>query len=103
LYSDPKTLKTTNPILYADCEGTRGDEIPIMGDADGSDAHWPRSFRPIPIEWGEKQPDDTTIKSRQHMIRTLFPRVLYIFSDVVVYVLFNDRQEYLFPSFNVAI
>jgi hypothetical protein len=92
LFPDPKTLKTANPILYADCEGTRGSETPVTGDEDDSGIHWPSSFRPIEILWGEKQENGEEVKSRYHMVRTLFPRVLYIFSDVVVYVLSNKRR-----------
>jgi hypothetical protein len=80
-----------------------GDEAPVMEDAGRPGVDWPRSFRPTRIMWGESGQDGTITKSRQYMTMTLYPRVLYIFSDVVVYVLKNKRQEYLLTRFNIKI
>jgi hypothetical protein len=86
LYADPDTFlsdNTNNPILYADCEGLRGDNK----GPDGKD-HLLSLHK---IEWDKKTGTGEPMK-RKDVVETLFPRILYAFSDVVVYVGFNKRQ-----------
>ncbi|CAO2647539.1 Nn.00g084610.m01.CDS01 [Neocucurbitaria sp. VM-36] len=62
LYSDPSTYVSEYPMLFADCEGLEGGE-------------------------------NTPIKKskRQHAVTELYPRLLYTFSDVIVFVLRNPK------------
>lgn len=62
LYADPKTYNTQTPVLYADCEG---------------------------LNSGWAVTSET--KKRDDAVMRLYPRVLYTFSDVVVFVLRNPR------------
>ena len=105
LYADPSTLSTNEssncPMLYADCEGLHGgqqdpiavkfgsNELNSEGDTerlhkkirpflDGVDG-----FKPQQITWSN--PD------RKDVVEGLYPRLLYSFSDVVVFVLANPR------------
>ncbi|SPN97426.1 uncharacterized protein DNG_00940 [Cephalotrichum gorgonifer] len=82
LYSDPNTLGTENPTFYADCEGLMGTE-PV---ASQFQTNWSRGHRKYLIEtkYGEHMDRATAVKS-------LYPRFLYIFSDVICYVTRNHR------------
>ncbi|KAL7755626.1 hypothetical protein ACKLNR_014153 [Fusarium oxysporum f. sp. zingiberi] len=95
LYADPETFLTDRPMLYVDCEGMDGDEIPAgmryKQDSNGVDFEYAQSFTHIntqKIQWGEKMEDRNQL-TRKYVTKTLFPRILYIFSDVVVYIPFN--------------
>ena len=102
LYSDPKTAMSNNPILYADCEGLEGGEREPLG------ARLKRKDRPSRIgrigSFEEKVQKirhtsereitwaDTNVKrGREFAVTHLYPRLLYTFSDVVVFVLKNPR------------
>ncbi|KAI0974552.1 hypothetical protein F4678DRAFT_458515 [Xylaria arbuscula] len=105
LYADPRTLSAKSgksPMLYADCEGLKGGEQdpiavrfcakdrdpesdterlnkkirPFLEGVDG--------FTPKQITWAENE--------RQVVVESLYPRLLYSFSDVVVFVLDNGRK-----------
>jgi len=94
LFADPLTRNTARPYLYADCEGMDGNtKIPVavravsrvrklgmLGELKN------QRFRKIRLKWpsGEQ-------KTRQWMVKQFFPRVLFTFSDVVVYVTKNFR------------
>lgn len=100
LYADPSTFLTDNPILYVDSEGLGGgarptelhrDQISTIKDDEDSDAaQGPVRFNPLKIHWPEKTDRGTSL-SRKDVVRTLFPRLLYIFSNVVVYVVHNRK------------
>ncbi len=103
LYYDPETFLATNPILYADCEGLEGGERePIASrakrkdktgieDADagrrrGSFQKKRRRYR-RELTWATTPERQT----REFAVTNLYPRLLYTFSDVNVYVLKNPR------------
>lgn len=102
LYSDPRTYATEYPILYADCEGlTRETSSPSVRSLSQEDSaktsNAPESHRrrlmtkrlrivPRNIEWA-----DANTSRRQYAVTELYPRLLYTFSDVVVFV-FRDLK-----------
>lgn len=109
LYSDPETFLTDHPMLYADCEGLEGGERePIASKAkhkdksnveDGnSSSRRTGSFQKKlrkkhhssqrEIRWANT-PERRT---REFAVTNLYPRLLYTFSDVVVFVLKNPRS-----------
>ncbi|PSK54732.1 hypothetical protein B9Z65_3821 [Elsinoe australis] len=96
LYADPRTHSSTLPILLADCEGFEGGErLPL-----GAMARWRMekqsghgepavggSAASYNIEWAKTE--DT--RQREFAVMNLYPRILYTFSDVVVFVLRNPK------------
>ncbi len=108
LYSDPKTYSGEHPMLYADCEGLEGGEnVPMAAQyrtgsftvsrEKGKD-HVREHLRRRKvtntlycthreITWANS-PD--TLK-RQYAVTELYPRLLYTFSDVIVFVLRNPK------------
>jgi len=94
LYADPHTHTQPLPILYADCEGFEGGErLPIgamerrRGGNDTQNTRSDMSSTSRVIEWANT--DDT--KQREFAVANLYPRLLYTFSDVVVFVLRNPK------------
>ena len=107
LYSDPSTYAAEFPMLYADCEGLEGGEntpmavqylnAPSIGLKEkGKEHHTHRKRRKVSkrlhctqrdIKWANS-PD--TLK-RQYAVTELYPRLLYTFSDVIVFVLRNPK------------
>ena len=108
LYADPHTISTDTPVLYADCEGLEGGESAPKAEAFKSQERSlsPRDLRsdvsirkrerryrkgkgaPRKIAWalGDKEKSQ-----REYAVTELYPRVLYTFSDVVVFVLRNPK------------
>jgi hypothetical protein len=111
LYADPGTYRTQFPLLYADCEGMDGGEkIPMgaqykhndlaspksrarSGSLPYSSYGFPRKLRKLnkavkrEIRWANT-PEKC---KREFAVRNLYPRLLYAFSDIVIFVLRNDR------------
>ena len=109
LYADPETQLTKSPILYADCEGLEGGVSAPRAEAlESSD----RSSEINPQHKGSSGPHtrkrlhkkcygtprnllwatgDKENSKREYAVTELYPRLLYTFSDVVVYVLRNAR------------
>lgn len=97
LYADPMTFEKGMPMLYADCEGFEGGEnVPKSAQSRKRSSSFsgqsklkkstPRAApkgRQRNITWANN--DDT--KRREFFVTELYPRVLYTFSDVVVFVL----------------
>jgi len=95
LYADPATQDKQKPLLYADCEGFEGGEkLPIgaiENRTSGLDTDTSLSRltpgRPRQLLWA-----DTEYKrTRTYVVKQLYPRILYTFSDVVVFVLRNAK------------
>ncbi|KAF8241567.1 hypothetical protein K440DRAFT_569550 [Wilcoxina mikolae CBS 423.85] len=94
LFSDPSSWQTDRPILYADCEGLEGgNKIPVAVKAmhkvksmfdDHIGHHRFRHSKVIGWATGEKT-------TRAWMTKHFYPRFLFTFSDVVVYVTKNFR------------
>ncbi|KAM5355310.1 hypothetical protein ACJ41O_001956 [Fusarium nematophilum] len=97
LYEDPGTYFAQKPIFYADCEGMTGGENAPRGLAhrekmDGGKK--PRQFMKNKQKKLKKKlawADDPSTQSREYAVTSLFPRILYTFSDVVVFVLREVR------------
>jgi hypothetical protein len=102
LYLDPQTSSSDTPILYADCEGLEGGErVPLGARFRKRD----KSSRPARIGSFERRlrnmqhisereitwADSTAKRSREYAVTHLYPRLLYTFSDVIVFVLKNPR------------
>ena len=101
LYPDLSTFESDQPILYADCEGLDGGERKPMGarrDKKSNDEnHRTTSFTKHlrkqhhtcerEIMWA----DTPSKMSRDYHVRHLYPRLLFTFSDVVVFVMKNPR------------
>lgn len=91
LYADPATYEGRSPIFWADCEGFEGGETPPLGSQcqirtqkEQDDAYWTDTR---PIRWANTE--DTC--KREYIVKTLYPRLLYTFSDTVVFVLRNPK------------
>jgi hypothetical protein len=97
LFADPETAYTRLPMLYADCEGLEGGETaPIanklrqtMATQDhGHTRH--RIFRGHPRKLVYAK-TNTEAMNREWAVRKVYPRLLYTFSDVIVFVLRNAK------------
>ncbi|PNP76628.1 hypothetical protein FNYG_10047 [Fusarium nygamai] len=82
LYLDPSTFGTVAPMFYADCEGLLGTE-PLAAE---HQTEWARYGQRYLIESKDGKPVD-----RRTAVKTIYPRFLYIFSDVICYVTRNHR------------
>ncbi|KAK1613532.1 hypothetical protein BDP81DRAFT_443725 [Colletotrichum phormii] len=106
LYADPESFHTREPMLYADCEGINGGELPpralrqTLGQDGSTNAASGNRTRGSSISHCVRvlkrsvhgsQRDITWAKGsamnvRVHAVTRLYPRLLYTFSDVVVFV-----------------
>ena len=92
LYADPTTVSETIPIYYADCEGFEGGEQPPLGSQPHQDPQsrddrsraWINTRR---IRWADRE----EYRGREYAVTVLYPRLLYSFSDCVVFVLRNPK------------
>jgi energy-coupling factor transporter ATP-binding protein EcfA2 len=107
LYGDPNTYLGQYPMLYADCEGLEGGEnMPISAQyCNGSiapssrkrtDSNTDRKRHKIARVTRGTQRDITWAdcpekQKRQYAVTELYPRLLYTFSDVIVFVLRNPK------------
>lgn len=97
LYIDPETAYGPLPLLYADCEGLEGGEVKpranqfreTMRNA-GQGQMRQRLFSSRPRELSYAKTSSET-RSREFFIKKVYTRLLYTFSDVVVFVLRNTR------------
>lgn len=97
LYADPATHTQQLPILYADCEGFEGGERVPLGASSRSRRRqsWdPRAsdtsatdIHSRPLEWANEEAS----RQREYAVTALYPRLLYTFSDCVVFVLRNPK------------
>lgn len=96
LYADPATHAEQLPMLYADCEGFEGGERTPLGarsrrrarsDPSREDGSRPGHVHSRPIEWANTEES----RQREYAVTALYPRLLYTFSDCVVFVLRNPK------------
>lgn len=106
LYGDPHSYYREYPLLYADCEGLEGGEnVPMSAQyCSGAIGHKDKDKRqtqggkrhkiskvargtPRNIKWA----DSPERSKRQYAVTELYPRLLYTFSDVIVFVLRNPK------------
>lgn len=99
LYLDPGSSSSNNPLLYADCEGIDGGAREPMATTfrnkrEAAETHWeiredslvqPCSKREL--QWAKSQLERT----RQFAVAKFYPRLLFTFSDAVVFVHRNPR------------
>ncbi|KAF2680909.1 FabD/lysophospholipase-like protein [Lentithecium fluviatile CBS 122367] len=76
-------------MLYADCEGLEGGEqTPIAAQCAATSneilLECVDRYTPKPITWADS--------GRQAVVRSLYPRLLYSFSDVIVFALDNHKK-----------
>lgn len=82
LYFDPESFGTETPRFFADCEGMLGAEPA----AAKHQKEWAKHGRTYLLQQnGERQID------RKTAVMTVYPRFLYIFSDVVCMVTRNQK------------
>ena len=96
LYLDPDSSESQAPLLFADCEGLEGGERDPVGAKLkrklASSQNNAASSRRKPTSERELVWADTPKKqSRDFAVAHLYPRLLYTFSDVIVFVLKNPR------------
>ncbi|KAI0888475.1 uncharacterized protein GGS22DRAFT_198203 [Annulohypoxylon maeteangense] len=103
LYAEPSTLLTDTPLLFVDCEGFNGGEAmpkalrchpqnerdeELPSERDMNNLLRSRYSSQRYITWA-KSPQT---QKREYAVSQLYPRILYTFSDVVVFVLRNPRS-----------
>jgi GTPase SAR1 family protein len=96
LYLDPDSSESQAPLLFADCEGLNGGERdPLAAKLKRKMASSQNNFsggRRKPTSERELVWADTAKKqSRDFAVAHLYPRLLYTFSDVIVFVVKNPR------------
>lgn len=107
LYSDPATYLSRWPLMFADCEGLEGGENTPLGarhrDNDISGISKRTSLkrnlsfrqRRHKIARGSQRDiawaTSPETRKRQYAVTELYPRLLYTFSDVIVFVLRNPK------------
>lgn len=96
LYADPETAYTRLPMLYADCEGLQGGETEPAANKlrqKTKNIHSQgrqRFFKSQPRElvYAKSNKD---ARNREWAVKRVYPRLLYTFSDVIIFVLRNTR------------
>jgi hypothetical protein len=101
LYSDPPTAVSEAPVLYADCEGLDGGEREPLGATfrrrrQSSIAQTQNSEESsFKARYSSERAllwtDSPTRRTRHFAVSNLYPRLLFTFSDVIVFVLRNPR------------
>ncbi|KAL1602434.1 hypothetical protein SLS60_005850 [Paraconiothyrium brasiliense] len=94
LYADPVTTISDNPIFFADCEGLQGGEREPLGARFRRNRKKMRNPEPTPLPVSERKlewAEEKSHSSREYAVTHLYPRLLYTFSDVIVFVLRNPR------------
>ena len=103
LYLDSLTATSSSPLLYADCEGLEGGERePVAAKFKKKTKQFRRAEVDDPIASLQKHrytskrelgwAGDGATKSREFAVTNLYPRLLYTFSDVTVFILKNPWQ-----------
>ncbi|KAF1960915.1 hypothetical protein CC80DRAFT_590230 [Byssothecium circinans] len=103
LYTDPLTAGSSYPVLFADSEGLDGGEREPLAaalrktrereemESTSSESDYsapPRNFTEREVSWM----DSKVKRTRQFAADQLYPRILFAFSDVVVFVHRNPRS-----------
>ncbi|TGJ70891.1 hypothetical protein EYR41_002905 [Orbilia oligospora] len=79
LYADPSTIGTSTPLLLVDCEGIDGSVVSIASDYQ-TKWHNLKEKSSRKVYYLGHQTDQNDV------VEDIYPRLLYIFSDVVCYV-----------------
>lgn len=87
LYADPATHHEKHPVLLADCEGLGGGQnVPRAKEHQSS-----RKVCTAKVPAKDRMGQDSRTSSRVYAVKCLFPRILYTFSDVIVFVVQEPR------------
>lgn len=92
LYLEPRTADSTAPLLYADCEGLEGGEREPLAAMFKRKRRGETSRAEIISERELHWANGPYSRSREFAVTNLYPRLLYAFSDVIVFVLRNPRS-----------
>jgi hypothetical protein len=96
LYADPELFEGRTPLLYADCEGFDGGEKLPIGAVEHRTAATDGDFTFTRLSPGRtrslKWADRDERRTRSYAVKKLYPRILYTFSDVVVFVLRDSKS-----------
>ncbi|KAM0714605.1 hypothetical protein Q7P37_009901 [Cladosporium fusiforme] len=93
IYKDPATSRDDRPMLFVDCEGFEGGEkVSLdsrlnMRDHAKSSGESATPVRARPIQWATTE----GTRQREFLVTKLYPRLLYTFSDCVVFVTRNPK------------
>ncbi|OCK84171.1 hypothetical protein K432DRAFT_289452 [Lepidopterella palustris CBS 459.81] len=103
LYVDPYSALSGAPLFYADCEGLDGGQrepfaaqlrrkiwrtSKPLQDQDAEDSSFKSRYgSERELLWA----DSSNRRSREFAVSNLYPRLLYTFSDVIIFVLRNPR------------
>jgi hypothetical protein len=101
LYMDPYTTLSSSPILYADCEGLDGGEqLPLAAVFRTKDSHYSteqshasqstsraRFCSERELRWSV----DPDLSTRDFVVSQFYSRLLFTFSDVIIFVQRNSR------------
>lgn len=95
LYGDPSTVRERYPLLFADCEGLEGGERLPAGPKicrsrfswESGDESAVQPTRQRPLRWACTE----QMNRREFAVTNLYPRILYAFSDCIVFVLKNPK------------
>lgn len=82
-YKEPITIKRDRPLVFIDSEGFQGG-AKLSGLREGSNLD--AFVRTRSIEWA-----DTKTQEREPIVEKLYPRLLYTFSDCLVFVTRNPK------------
>ncbi|OCK81310.1 hypothetical protein K432DRAFT_425035 [Lepidopterella palustris CBS 459.81] len=100
LYADPQTIASAKPVLYADCEGIDGGTAEPraaiyrrgrLGSIDSTPLSETSGETPFYVQRRLAWANDDEKRSRGFAVTHLYPRILFAFSDVVVFVHLNPR------------
>jgi energy-coupling factor transporter ATP-binding protein EcfA2 len=103
LYADPQTLASAKPILYADCEGLDGGATEPraamhrrrrLGSIDSTPLSEMSAESSSCVERRLAWANDDEKRSRAFVVTQPYHRILFAFSDVVVFVHLNPRSAY---------
>ena len=97
LFSDPATRVTTRPLLFADCEGLNGGtkDPQAVVSVSGAGRNLRRAFRRMRSHRLKIVGMKAEQRSRAWIVKDLYPRILFTFSDLVCYVTRNLRYASL--------
>jgi len=102
LYLDPSTFLSDAPTLYADCEGLDGGEREPLATTfrskrdlleaeqtsdDDASSFRTRYYSKRELQWAKSR----TERTRHFAVSQFYPRLLFTFSDVVIFVHRNPR------------
>jgi energy-coupling factor transporter ATP-binding protein EcfA2 len=100
LYADPNTAGSDKPILYADSQGLDGgttEPIALRYRRARSSVASTESFTSLDTQYSNNEKirwaNDDTTRSIEYAVNRLYPRILFTFSHVVLFIHRNPRYD----------